>query len=262
MRSQWLKETGLTTRITSRPFMINHNEADTTMHAKDAPISQAKAETWRVHLSRILAKRPVMILELIVAVLALWNLGTPGLLLVGALSLWLRTGAWKRTDGKTAPWHTSLSWGILTGLVRAVSYPLLVFMITRLTGLQMDISAFETLRGDLPTFLRFLPLLWLGAAAIEELGFRAYMLNRFTDLAASRLLGIILSSVLFGLAHLENQNWFAVIDTTIGGLLYAAVYVKTGRVWPSIIAHGLFNTVAIGAIVLGLDLPIWRLLGL
>jgi membrane protease YdiL (CAAX protease family) len=75
------------------------------------------------------------------------------------------------------------------------------------------------------------------SAVVEELAFRAVLLRIFARLWGVRT-AVLLSSLLFGLAHISHGSWFAVIAIAInGGITMALLYVITGRLWMSIGMH-------------------------
>jgi CAAX prenyl protease-like protein len=96
-----------------------------------------------------------------------------------------------------------------------------------------------------------LALLWLAIRGIgtivlvpiaEELAFRGYLYRRFISrdfesVAAMHLswLGLIMSSVLFGLLH---ERWLA---AGLAGAIFALVMIRTGRVRDAVIAHAIAN---------------------
>jgi membrane protease YdiL (CAAX protease family) len=91
----------------------------------------------------------------------------------------------------------------------------------------------------------------VGAPVIEELFFRGLLQNRLVQRYGVGV-GIPVASVLFGAAHLIGWeglptavNAWAV---TFGGLVLGATYHYSRRLGASIIAHALFNVVAIAAL--------------
>ena len=87
---------------------------------------------------------------------------------------------------------------------------------------------------------------WLGATLLvplmEELFWRSFLMRwlqepRFEGLLPQRvgLKAIVLSTFVFMLAH---TLWLAAV---LAGLAYAWLYVKTGRLWTSVIAHAVTN---------------------
>ena len=91
----------------------------------------------------------------------------------------------------------------------------------------------------------------IGAPVVEELFFRGLLLRslqrRFTDAVA-----VVLSGVLFGVAHLQalpaGALVLVILSLTLLGVLLAAVVVRTGRLGPAIVAHGLFNAMSVAAV--------------
>jgi membrane protease YdiL (CAAX protease family) len=72
---------------------------------------------------------------------------------------------------------------------------------------------------------------------MEELMFRAIIL-RLLGRAFGLAWGLVLSSVLFGLAHLTHGDWLAVVGITINaGLTMGLLYMATGSIWMSIGLH-------------------------
>ena len=72
---------------------------------------------------------------------------------------------------------------------------------------------------------------------MEELLFRAILLRILARAFGNRW-GLLLSAVLFGLAHLSHGSWLAATEITINaGLTIGLVYMATGRLWMSIGLH-------------------------
>ena len=94
----------------------------------------------------------------------------------------------------------------------------------------------------------------LGAPVVEELFFRGLLLRglqrRFDDGVA-----IVLSAVLFGVAHVQALALGAlvlvIVSLVLLGLALAVLAVRTGRLGPSIVAHSVFNAVSVAAVSLG-----------
>ena len=75
----------------------------------------------------------------------------------------------------------------------------------------------------------------------EELLFRGYILD-----ALNRLHGkwpaIIISSIIFGMVHFDP---FTMGMATIGGVIYGWIRMRTGSLVPVIVAHAMWNTMAL-----------------
>ena len=75
------------------------------------------------------------------------------------------------------------------------------------------------------------------SAVLEELAFRAILLRTLTRLWGVRP-AVLLSSALFGLAHVSHGSWLGILGIAVnGGILMGLVYVVTGRLWMSIGLH-------------------------
>ncbi len=73
----------------------------------------------------------------------------------------------------------------------------------------------------------------------EELLFRGFIQKELSKWHP--IFAWLLTSVLFGLAHLPAGLTFATI-ATLAGLLYGWVYLKTHNIWLAVVAHFVFNT--------------------
>jgi membrane protease YdiL (CAAX protease family) len=100
-------------------------------------------------------------------------------------------------------------------------------------------------------FLLFVgPVLLIGVGQ-EELT-RVFLLSRLWTLSPAvgwRWFGVLLSAVLFGLAHLY-QGPAGMVDTGISGLIMAIFYLLFGRIWPMVFAHYLHDALQFVFVVL------------
>ncbi len=80
------------------------------------------------------------------------------------------------------------------------------------------------------------------APIAEELMFRGYLLESIKKLHGD-VVAVVASSILFGLAHFPDPYTIGI--ATIGGMLYGYVKIRTGSLWPSIISHLIWNTIAL-----------------
>jgi membrane protease YdiL (CAAX protease family) len=127
----------------------------------------------------------------------------------------------------------------------SVSMPIL----NHLTGTAQDLSSFENLQGDLTNLAFLLLATWTLAAFGEEIVYRGYLQRRVRDILGDGREGIvvavILTSLLFGIAHVE-QGIIGVVITTMDAVVFSAVKFKfNDNLWAAILAHGLSNTVGI-----------------
>jgi membrane protease YdiL (CAAX protease family) len=182
---------------------------------------------------------------------------TPYLLAVGAAFLWWRGPGW-RAIGLRRPerWGRALAVGAGLSTYQFASLYVVEPLVARLTtGELPDVSMFATLAGDEIQLVFWLVISWTLAAFMEEMVYRGWLTARIAELAglsrAAWVIGILATSVLFGLAHLY-QGTSGVITTGLSGLLFGAAYLTSGRnLWVAILAHGLTDTIGFVMIYLG-----------
>jgi membrane protease YdiL (CAAX protease family) len=170
------------------------------------------------------------------------------LLLVGWLSLWLRRIGW-RGVGLRRPlsWGKTLLIATLVGLgYQALDILLISPALERITGVPIDLSQFDLLRGNLLFTLFALVFSWLLAAFGEEMVFRGYLFQRAADLFPNQsrrwLLALLVSAVIFSIGHLY-QGVTGVVDTFLAGIVLGLLYLFSGRnLWLPILTHGVINT--------------------
>lgn len=105
--------------------------------------------------------------------------------------------------------------------------------------------------GDVAKFanqLRELPLVFvlfvfaITPAICEEFFFRGFVLGSLNRL--SRVMAVVVSSILFGLMHVLTSNVLMVerfLPTALIGVLLAVIALRTGSIWPGMIFHAIHN---------------------
>lgn len=109
-------------------------------------------------------------------------------------------------------------------------------------GLRFSFGGSEMLFAMGRSLLAFSVLLFIAALA-EEAAFRGYPLQTFAR-AGLVWLGVILTSLPFGLAHLMNPNVVPGVtfaNTVIAGVWLAAAYLKTRSLWFPLGVHWGWN---------------------
>jgi membrane protease YdiL (CAAX protease family) len=97
------------------------------------------------------------------------------------------------------------------------------------------------------------------AAANEEMIFRGYPFQRLVD-AVGPIPAVVLTSALFGLAHLSNPSvtWVSTLNTALVGVPFAVAYLRTRMLWLPIGMHFAWNFIqgfVLGLPVSGIVVP-------
>ncbi|MFD2517035.1 CPBP family intramembrane glutamic endopeptidase [Salinimicrobium flavum] len=108
------------------------------------------------------------------------------------------------------------------------------------------------LRGNLPLLLFALLLVWIAAAFVQELVFRAFLINTldsiFGNSIRSTWFAVLISALLFGLVH-TWQGLSGILFTAAIGLVFGIVYILNGRrIWALIFVHGLLDSITLVSI--------------
>jgi len=165
-------------------------------------------------------------------------LGITGLLL-------FRHSSW--TDyGLKSPksWFRSLGSAILLVFTLLILTGLLKALVSRFVGEPNEIL--NEIQVSKESLIWVLIAIWTVVAFGEEMLFRGYLLNRVADLfnrnKVGWTMGLLVSSVLFGLMHFY-QGYFAVLISFLIGLTFGIAYIRVGfNLWVPIFAHGIYDT--------------------
>jgi membrane protease YdiL (CAAX protease family) len=126
----------------------------------------------------------------------------------------------------------------------AVTLPIL----NHLTGTTRILTDFENLKGNNGLLLTLLAASWILGALGEEIAYRGFLQSGTVRLFTNRQFGIVVSvlvsSVLFGLAHME-QGVIGVTTTFIDALFFSFVRYRFDNLWASVLAHGFLNTIGV-----------------
>ncbi len=137
---------------------------------------------------------------------------------------------------------------------KTIKYALLAMLIVQIVGtLQYtlsksppDLSSYEQ-RLTFWWLLRWIVISWTTAGFGEEIIWRGFFMKQIARLfgeqkSSSWVIGLVLSSIGFGLAHF-HQGLGGMLGAGFIGLVYGIFYLRSGRnLWVPIIAHGLTGT--------------------
>src|SRR5689334_4245292 len=136
-------------------------------------------------------------------------------------------------------WLRDLLVGFIIGFA---SLAVAVVIATAAGGLRFSVSGSAMMGAVVRAFVTTTPLLFIAALAEESL-FRGYALQ---TLCRARLawLGLLLTSVPFGLVHLLNPNVVPGVtfaNTALAGIWLAAAYLRTRSLWLPLGVHWAWN---------------------
>ena len=218
--------------------------------------SASPISTW---LTKSLAATAVVLLPLVVLMAtAVWSghlmLGSVGVALSAVVAWWLTGGREGGFEGlglvRPASWLRTIGEGVALAVAAAVTLALFGQLIASLFGMP-DLHAFASMRDHPGQLAQWLAVTWTTAAFGEEIVFRGFLIPRLSPLhlpgnaGRAWALGIILSSLLFGLAHSYQGAGGAILSGVIGAVLGVGFVLGKRNLWRTIIAHGLFDSVSL-----------------
>ena len=165
------------------------------------------------------------------------------LLAWGALGLYLlwRSGfSPSRIGLGRLQWRPDVLGGL--GLAALIGLPGLAFyLLTRILGINASVEPAELY----DTWWRIPVLIFVAFANgwAEEVIVVGFLLTRLRQLRVSPVAAVLASSLLRGVYHLY-QGFGAGLGNLVMGLVFGYVYLRTGRLWPLIVAHALIDAVA------------------
>jgi uncharacterized protein len=209
---------------------------------QDSP-SPTRAEGWRVVAAlEVAVAAVVVILDFFVPTLII--------LLLVAVSLAIRRQRPGALGFRRSPralrmiatvFGLTLAWDLFQS---GVTKPIL----NRITGDEQDVSQFAGLPGNLSALLMFLAISWTLAAVGEETVYRGFLPLRITESigrnTAGLAAGVVLSSVLFALAHTE-QGTVGVALTFLDALFFSFLRWRFQNMWAAVLGHGFNNTIGL-----------------
>lgn len=114
-------------------------------------------------------------------------------------------------------------------------------------GKHQNISFVYSVKGNLPGLIYLLIVVWVTAAFLEEIIFRALLINSFDILLGksglSALAAVFISAIIFSGIH-AYQGLTGILTTGAMGIIFGVAYLFNGRrIWPLILMHGLIDTI-------------------
>jgi len=145
---------------------------------------------------------------------------------------------------------------LLTVIVATVALIVLSYIlrhiVTLVTNQAPNLEVFNALGGNPAALLIGLVVVWTFGAFGEEMLFRGFLINAFyklfpTNYFSDRIkwgMSLFVTSILVGFGH-AYQGITGMILTGIIGFCFGLIYLYSNHnLWPGILTHGLYDTVA------------------
>lgn len=151
-------------------------------------------------------------------------------------------------------WIRSLTLGLAFGATFKIVMKALVMP---LLGAAPVNSAYHYIAGNPAALPSMLLAVTVGAGFGEETLFRGYLFERFGKLLgrgpSRKAIIVVLTSVLFALAHLREQGRAGAEQALVTGLVFGSIFAVTGRLFVVMIAHAAFDLTAVALIYWDLE---------
>jgi membrane protease YdiL (CAAX protease family) len=174
--------------------------------------------------------------------------GIPLALLAIWLISWLKQVGWSDVGlYRPESWSKTIKMALFAMLIVQIICVLQGTLQYFLDTPTPDLSSYEERMTPL-WLLRWIVISWTTAGFGEEVIYRGFYMKQIARLfgeqkRSSWVIGLVLSSIIFGLVHF-HQGPGGMVGTALVGLVYGIFYLRSGRnLWVPIIAHGLTGTI-------------------
>ena len=147
--------------------------------------------------------------------------------------------------GFRTPGISNIALGVCAGLLITAVLGAMYFVV--LPALHLNDSMASTSNAGAlmatPFWWRFIST--IRAAVTEEVLFRGYAMERIEELSGSRTVAVVVSCVIFTLAHVSSWGWSHELFVAVGGLAFSLLYLWRRNLWVNIIAHFIVDAVSV-----------------
>lgn len=145
---------------------------------------------------------------------------------------------------------------LLVFFIASAAYILGTIIMANISGMpeSADMSNYEYLKNNLFMFILTLCGVYIVSSFGEEVIYRAFLINRFTELGLGsrygKMLAVAFSAVIFGLVHFE-WGLTGMVSTAFMGLVMGIFYLKFNKnLWILVLAHAYMDTLLLVPIYL------------
>ncbi|MBE9469294.1 MAG: CPBP family intramembrane metalloprotease [Bacteroidetes bacterium] len=207
----------------------------------------------------MLFERPLFIILAIIIVVIL-TIFTGGLgyffgITIALITFWAKRWDWNYFGLSKPNWGKS----IIRGILYAIGIFLIVDVIIQpilenLLG-EIDLQSFDGIKGNFINYIILSLFMWIVAGFGEEFLFRGYIVKRlaiiFGDTNYSWFMSVIITSIIFGLAHIY-QGTSGVITTGIIGFIMGMIFFRHRKnLSIAMFTHGFYDMIGITLLYFG-----------
>ena len=162
-------------------------------------------------------------------------------------------------------WIETVLLALLLGIaIGLLSLFLLEPAIERITGEPHDYSVVGEIRGNPAALLKWLFLVWLLVALVEEIIFRGFLMGELAALLGTSvpafIATLIIASVVFGLAHWYQGPSGALSATLVGIVIGAIFIISAFNLWLVVLIHGFIDSVELVLMYANMDQKVRQIL--
>jgi membrane protease YdiL (CAAX protease family) len=153
-------------------------------------------------------------------------------------------------------WWRTIWFGLVAGVVLKL---LMKSVVMPLLGADPHNAAYQHLVGNPTALPGILFTVVLIAGVGEEIFWRGFLFDRFVAMFGARRAGasaVLLSSILFALAHLADQGRYGAAQAIFTGIVFGTAYRIAGNLWLPIAMHIAFDITAVLIIYVDLEMAI------
>ena len=154
-------------------------------------------------------------------------------------------------------WALTIAIGILGGIASKLFMKSIVMPMLGAPDRNSNFDYLVGNTGALPTMMLYLIV---GAGFAEELIARGFMFERLGRLIGrsrnALIATVLITSTLFGLAHLPEQQWVGAVNAFIVSVIVGTVFAVYRNLWTVIIWHAAFDICALLILYFDIDTKI------
>lgn len=143
-------------------------------------------------------------------------------------------------ESKPKPWKTIIIWGV-AGIFLAIFVQNIASQIeVSVLGEASSSQNTNTILSFIKSNYLFILAVSVGGPILEEFVFRRALIG-LLEMKTPLWFAVIVSSLVFAIIHDDGH----ILLYTALGLVFSMLYIKTGRIWTSIISHVGMNTLVV-----------------